>query len=179
VIIWTDRLWTVIYLIPMRCQPCLIRYIKNRVKVREAVEGLEAGAPIYVSCVTLAEIHFGALLHEAAAGQKHPRTLAIIRDMKRYPVRDITRHTAEEYAEIKRALAVRFLRSLIRSHRPRWVEDWTDRATAKKLQVDENDLWICAQAREWNFAVVTTDEDMAEHLTMAGAGVNFVLVKSA
>jgi predicted nucleic acid-binding protein len=151
----------------------------NHVNVREAVNGLQDGAPIYVSCVTLAEIHFGALLHEAASGQKHPRTLAILRDMKRYPVRQITRHTAEEYAEIKKALAVKFLPNFIKSHRPRWVEDWTDRATAKKLQVDENDLWIYAQAREWNFAIVTTDCDMVKHLTTAGAGLKFVPVKSA
>ena len=74
---------------------------------------------------------------------------------------EITRHTAAAYAELKANLAGKYLkRALKKDRRPRWVEDWTDKATGKMLQADENDLWICAQGKERNLTVVTTDGRM-------------------
>ena len=35
-----------------------------------------------------------------------------------------------------------------------------EEATGRKLQVDENDLWICAQAKERDLIVVTADRWM-------------------
>lgn len=54
-------------------------------------------------------------------------------------------------------LAQAYLNKWMRKDRPRWVENWIDKATGEKLQVDENDLWICAQAREHNLILVTAD----------------------
>lgn len=34
-----------------------------------------------------------------------------------------------------------------------------DAATGRQLQIDENDLWICAQARERDLTLVTLDGD--------------------
>jgi len=42
--------------------------------------------------------------------------------------------------------------------RPRWIEEWVDKATGQKLQVDENDLWLCAQAKERNLILLTADK---------------------
>ena len=68
--------------------------------------------------------------------------------MHKHAVLEITRHTSAAYAELKAKLASKYLVKALRQNRPRWVEDWIDKATGKKLQVDENDLWICAQAKE-------------------------------
>jgi predicted nucleic acid-binding protein len=43
---------------------------------------------------------------------------------------------------------------------PRWIEDWIEVGSAKRLQIDENDLWICAQAKERDLVVVTGDMDI-------------------
>jgi predicted nucleic acid-binding protein len=51
------------------------------------------------------------------------------------------------------------------------------RVTTEKLQVDENDLWICAQARERNLTLITTDEDMVIRISKADPGIKFQLAK--
>jgi len=38
-----------------------------------------------------------------------------------------------------------------------WTDSWIDELTGEKLQIDENDLWICAQAAERNLVLVTMD----------------------
>jgi predicted nucleic acid-binding protein len=40
------------------------------------------------------------------------------------------------------------------------LENWVDQATGQRLQVDENDLWMCAQARERNLVMLTADRKM-------------------
>jgi predicted nucleic acid-binding protein len=44
----------------------------------------------------------------------------------------------------------------------RWIEDWVEIGSGKRLQVDENDLWICAQAKERDLVVVTGDTDIRQ-----------------
>jgi predicted nucleic acid-binding protein len=73
---------------------------------------------------------------------------------------DVTRHTANEYAILKANLAKTYLAKALRRDRPRWLENWVDRATGQVLQVDENDLWMCAQARERNLVLITADAKM-------------------
>jgi predicted nucleic acid-binding protein len=58
---------------------------------------------------------------------------------------------------LKTALAKTYLTKLFKRDRPRWLENWVDKSTGQTLQVDENDLWICAQARERDLIVVTAD----------------------
>ena len=77
-----------------------------------------------------------------------------------YPLLDITRHTAAEYAELKAILATTYLAKALKKERPRWLENWVDKATGQTLQVDENDLWMCAQARERNLILITADAKM-------------------
>lgn len=61
---------------------------------------------------------------------------------------DVTRYTAREYALLETALATTYLAKVLRRDRPRWLESWVEKSTGQAVQVDENDLWICAQARE-------------------------------
>ena len=69
-------------------------------------------------------------------------------------------HTAAVYAETKAKLAEKYLTSTLRRDRPRYLEDWVDRSTGKCLGVDENDLWMCAQAKERDITLVTADGRM-------------------
>lgn len=152
---------------------------KNHHNILAELDAIEAGAPRYVSCVAIAEVMFGALLDEAVTGRTSPRTAAILRDVQNYPIREITRHTAVEWAEIRNNLAATYLATFTKSHRPRWVENWVDRVTGELLQIDENDLWICAQAREWNLTLVTTDKKMVTRMSKADPTLKFLFVSSA
>ena len=129
--------------------------------VRAAIGALDARATKFISAITVAELEFGVHLAEIDTGAASPDLRRQLAKAHEYAVLEITRHTAAAYAELKANLAGKYLkRALKKDRRPRWVEDWTDKATGKMLQVDENDLWICAQGKERNLTVVTTDGRM-------------------
>jgi predicted nucleic acid-binding protein len=130
---------------------------RNQADTRRAVDALDPAAPRYLSVVSLAELIFGANLAEAF-GMGHLTVLhAIVREAQAYDVLDITRHTAAIYAELKTNLAKSYLAKASRRDRPRWLENWVDKSSGQKLQVDENDLWMCAQAKERDVIFVTAD----------------------
>jgi predicted nucleic acid-binding protein len=130
---------------------------RNQADTRRAVNALDPGAPRYLSAVSLAELTFGARLAEAFGVGDLPILRAVIRQAQAHNVLDITKHTAATYAELKTNLAKRYLAKASRRERPRWLEDWVDKTTGRKLQVDENDLWMCAQAKERDLTFVTAD----------------------
>jgi tRNA(fMet)-specific endonuclease VapC len=47
-----------------------------------------------------------------------------------------------------------------REFRKKFAEDWINQFTGKTIGVDDNDLWICAQALEMNFVLVRGDKKM-------------------
>jgi predicted nucleic acid-binding protein len=119
------------------------------------VSALDPGSPKYISTVALGEIRFGVAL----AGNP-PALQALVRDLEQFSPLEVSVHTSMEYGTLKEAMARHFLHKLLRRDRPRWLEDWVDRYTGKKLQVDDNDLWMCAQARERSLILLTTDAKM-------------------
>ena len=48
--------------------------------------------------------------------------------------------------------------------------------SGKKLQMDENDLWMCAQAREKNLVLVTADKKMRDIVVAADTKTKFLLL---
>src|SRR3546814_6707084 len=81
-------------------------------------------------------------------------------DAQAYAVLDVAHHTSAAYAELKTNLAKRYLVKASRRDRPRWLEEWVDKTTGQRLQVDENDLWMCAQVKERDLILVTADDHM-------------------
>ena len=122
-----------------------------------ALDALPAAAPRYISAVALAELTFGADLAAAIGKGDVPALREMIRKARDYAVLDISHHTAAAYAELKSNIAGKYLAKPLRRDRPKYVEDWVDKATRKVLGVDENDLWMCAQAKERGLVLVTTD----------------------
>jgi predicted nucleic acid-binding protein len=83
---------------------------KNYENVRRADESIEVGAPRFVSRISIAELMFGIAVYDAEVGASHPRASAVLRRAQQeYPIREITKHTAAEYAELRKNLAVTFL----------------------------------------------------------------------
>jgi predicted nucleic acid-binding protein len=115
-----------------------------------------------ISAVTLAEVEYGL----RTAPKIDTARQAIVRNvMARYVlVLPITRHTGEFFSEIRSELFMTYspknARGRLTKHR---VEDLVERTTAKLLGVQENDIWIAAQAMETNLVLVT--EDKMNHIT--------------
>jgi predicted nucleic acid-binding protein len=133
----------------------------HHAEAKAVIESLTSEAAKLVSVVTLAEIDYGIRLAEYfGSGHliEYRQRLEIIRE---YASLDLTRHTSELYAELKVCLASHMQRREGRKLQ-RWIEDWIEVGSAKSLQIDENDLWVCAQAKERDLVVVTGDMDIRQ-----------------
>ena len=126
-----------------------------------AAANLPDDALQFVSIVTIAEMEFGLRMAEHANSLHLAQFRARIESMKRtYRVLDLTKHTASAYAELKARLAATAQRKANSQKPSRWLEDWIDANTGKRLQIDENDLWVAAQAKERDFTLISGDADM-------------------
>jgi predicted nucleic acid-binding protein len=128
----------------------------NHRAVRAALSAFDPAAPQLVSAITIGELRFGLALSRAA-GRPLDHIEACIERTEEHPLAEVGRHTAEAFGYVKSSVALQ--RVDIRKRVPRWVEGWSDRVTGQLLQIDENDLWIAAQAVERNLVVVTSDPD--------------------
>lgn len=133
---------------------------KDHATKRPSVDALPAASPRYVSVVALAELTFGAELPLALGKGDLPTLRKIISDARAYAVLDISHHTSAAYARLKSRIAAKYLQKALRRDRPKYIEEWVDQATGKALGIDENDLWMCAQAKERDLILVTGDGKM-------------------
>ncbi len=136
----------------------------NHLAVRRAVAAFNPQSPQLVSAVTIAELRFGLALSRAA-GQPLTHIEACIERAEEHPLAEVGRYTAEAFAHVKASVALQRIDVCRRI--PRWVEGWIDRVTGQLLQIDENDLWIAAQAVERNLVVVTSDQDFTKVIKAA------------
>jgi predicted nucleic acid-binding protein len=125
--------------------------------VANTLAALPSNSMRYVSAVGLAELLFGAELARRIGNADVRSLREKIRSARAHAVLDITGHTAAAYAEIKAKVAEKYLTSTLRRDRPKYIEDWIDKATGKALGIDENDLWVCAQAKERQMTLITAD----------------------
>lgn len=128
----------------------------NHLTVRSALAAFDPAASQLVSAITIGELRFGLALSRAA-GRPLAHIEACIERTEEHPLAGVGRHTAEAFGYVKSSVALQ--RVDIRRRMPRWVEAWSDRVSGQLLQIDENDLWIAAQAVERNLVVVTSDPD--------------------
>jgi tRNA(fMet)-specific endonuclease VapC len=129
-------------------------------RAKQIIDAIPSTDAIFISVISLGEFSYGIKLAELAASgrlEEYRKQYAIIRQ---YALLPFTHHTSEAYAELKAAIASKVQRNL-RSKLKRWIEDWVDIGSGKRLQIDENDVWICAQARERDLTVITGDSDVS------------------
>lgn len=136
----------------------------NHLPVRAALTALDPAAPQLVSSVTIGELRFGLALSRAA-GRQLAHIETCIERTEEHPLAQVGRHTAEAFGYVKSSVALQ--RIDIQRRIPRWVEGWSDRVTGQLLQIDENDLWIAAQAVERNLVVITSDPDFTRVIAPA------------
>ncbi len=125
-------------------------------------------SPVWLSTIVLAEIEYGMKITPEMDidSQNHVR-----REMSNHPlILDIDKHTIGPYSDLRAELFKKFSP---RDRRGRltvkWPEDLIERTSAKELGVQENDIWIAAQAIQYNLILVTGDHmqrlvDVSENL---------------
>jgi predicted nucleic acid-binding protein len=124
---------------------------------RTLIDGLGT-APVFVSVIALAEMQFGFSLHKRFTDSFLPDADKMMQKAQSYPRLDISNHTATAYANLKAALAKQYLPTPKREFRKKHVWDWVDQITGKPLAIDDNDIWVCAQAREMNLVLIAGDK---------------------
>ena len=115
-------------------------------------------SPIWISIVVLAEVEYGLKI---APKMDIRRQNDVRKEMAQFPlVLDLDKHTVDPYSDLRAELFKKYApkdpkgRVAKRKRRP---EDLVDRTTAKELGVQENDIWIAAQAIQYNLILVTED----------------------
>lgn len=149
---------------------------KHHAAAKAAVASLPQDAVKFISVVTIGEMEFGLKMAEQVKSVHIAHFRSRIQAIRRYPILDLTKHTASAYAELKSQLAVTVQRKANTQKPSRWLEDWIDSNSGKQLQIDENDLWVAAQAKERDLTLVSSDEDMIR-LTQADSKLRVTLAR--
>ena len=110
---------------------------------------------MFVSVVTIGEIEYGHRVAPKPDASEQSAYVRFVRDQCPEPL-EIIRHVGEHYGELRAWLFNNFSdnRKRTKAKRP---EELVDPTTARELGVQENDIWIAAQAMTFNLVLVTHD----------------------
>jgi predicted nucleic acid-binding protein len=132
--------------------------------VTARIAALPADTPLRVSAIVIGEIEDGmrrALSPTEEAKKKHRELRVFLR--QNFPrTLPVTEQTSVLYGEIRsrifRHCYPGFSGRQGKSPRPKKrPEEWVNPATSSELGIEENDIWIAAQAAETNLIFVTHD----------------------
>ena len=131
---------------------CIVRnwYAKKPATVLR-VNALLGTMPLYISVVTLGEIEFAHTNVAATDKAKQAELRKWMRQTFEVPQLVITDSTAQYYADIRRRLFDKY------DVKNKYLEMREDNL-GEKCGVDENDVWIVAQALDHNLQVISNDK---------------------
>lgn len=121
--------------------------------VLQHAERFEHSSIIGMSVVTRGEIEFG-WRWENNVEAAYRRFL----EAKNPKLYDVDRHAAVEYGQLKAVVLRRYPPWGKQGGRPPRLSQLVDPVTSEELGIDENDLWITAQAIVRNLVLVTNDK---------------------
>ncbi len=129
--------------------------IGNIESLKKRARPLEHEPRLLVSVVTLGEIEFG---HRVQTGDFATKQDTYIRFVgQQLPDRlELTEDAVTAYGEIRSRLFNKYAPSEKRKPKMR-PEQLTDPISSLALQIQENDLWLCAQAVSHGMVLVTND----------------------
>lgn len=112
----------------------------------------------FVSAISIGEISTGVAGIQRVHGKTPLHAHQVLAEAQARSVLNVTVQVGECFGALKAAMAARFMPNSKR--KPPYLEDWiVDVATGKRLGINENDLWICAQGYERDLNVLTCDKD--------------------
>jgi len=122
----------------------------------ESVESWEHKPRLLVSVITLGEIEYGYRTNPALDRNTKAEGLRFVGEQ--LPERlEITEDTAAFFGELRKRLFDKYAPGEKRKRKMR-PEQLTDPITSKELGIQENDLWLCAQAVAHDMVLVTNDK---------------------
>lgn len=124
-----------------------------------AIDAMNADDLQYVSAVSIGEIRTGVVSVQSIHGRTPTHASQVLAAAQARPLLSINTQVAVIYGDLKAAMVSTFMPKASRSKSPAHLEDWIDHATGKRLGINENDLWICAQGFERDLHVLTCDSD--------------------
>lgn len=124
-------------------------------RVRDAAAAIDANSHVCVSAITLGEIEYGRVVSGRVFSGRHNEYACFVRE-KLPRIVTVSQHTAEPYGRVRATLFEKFAPRAKRAKKRR-AEELVDPSTGKELGIDENDLWLVAQALERNLVLVSND----------------------
>lgn len=138
-----------------RTKPAHRNVVRNVARVRTPDPQTGYVARLFVSTVTMGEVEYGHRSATNPDAKKQAEYAKFIREQ--CPVAlDITRHVAEQYGRMK-AWLFKACEPKAGWSKKKRAEQLEYPATGHELQIDENDLWIAAQAMTHSLVLVTHD----------------------
>jgi len=127
----------------------------NIASLRKQVESLEHQPRLLVSVITLGEIEFGHRVASSPHAEAQADYLSFVNEQ--LPgCWEVTEAAAAVFGELRKRLFDRYAPSERRRPKMR-PEQLIDPITSKELGIQENDLWLCAQAIGHDMVLVTND----------------------
>lgn len=124
-------------------------------RVVRRIQALPQHAPLAISVITLGEIEYGTQVIPEDSISLHQALREFI-DRHLPMVLDISKTTVTRYGMLRARLFEKYAPSGQRRRGLR-PEQLIDPVTSRTLGIQENDLWIAAQALEFNLVLVTND----------------------
>jgi len=128
---------------------------RDHSKIKAFLENISS-SPIWISIIVLAEIEYGLkIVPRLDVGRQDD----IRNEMAKFLlILALDKHTVAPYSDLRAELFKKYApkdrKGRLTTRQP---EDLVDRTTAKELGVQENDIWIAAQAIQYNLILVTQD----------------------
>jgi len=129
--------------------------VANVESLRRQVESLEHKPRLVVSVITLGEIEFGHRVNLPPDPNVQAEYLKFVGEQ--FPVRlEVIEDATAVFGELRKRLFDKYAPGEKRKPKMR-PEQLIDPITSKELGIQENDLWLCAQAVAHSMVLVTND----------------------
>lgn len=127
------------------------KWFKNDPSVIDKIDRLDKTSRLFLSAIVWGEVTYGAKVNKTFDLKSYNKFIHHHSEPILLP---IDKHVAEVYGELRASLFEKYS-SKGKNKRP---EQLIDPATATEIGIDENDLWLVAQAITHNMTLVTNDK---------------------
>jgi tRNA(fMet)-specific endonuclease VapC len=124
-------------------------------RVVQHIQELPDATPLMISAITLGEIEYGLQVARIDILKQEAFHAFISTNLPM--VLDITKATRIYYGSLRASVFEKYAPNA-RRRRGLRPEQLIDPVTSRELGIQENDLWIAAQALEYNLVLVTNDK---------------------
>ena len=128
-------------------------------RVAQHIQELPEATPLMISAITLGEIEFGLRVSKVNTSEQEASqdALRAFIHTNLPMVLDVTKTTRIYYGALRADVFEKYAPKAKRRSGLR-PEQLIDPVTSQELGIQENDLWIAAQALEYNLVFVTNDK---------------------